>query len=97
MNPQQRKVLIRSIRDQIDTLRGRSADIELRLRQLETDYHTLFDDETPKRPQLMVCCSTVWSAPRKPCEAWGAPSSHACKKAPGHDGIHVCPCGSRHH
>lgn len=49
-----------------------------------------------KPSPLGLACPHTWEYNRKPCTAWGAPGVHGCKKEPGHEGIHVCPCGSRH-
>lgn len=51
---------------------------------------------TPHPHGLSMACPVVWDFKRRPCIAWGAPMSHGCQRAPDHEGIHVCPCGSRH-
>ena len=42
---------------------------------------------------LTIACPS-WKDSKKPCHAWGAPAIHGCKKNPGHEGRHVCPCGT---
>lgn len=43
---------------------------------------------------LRVVCSSTWPA-KTACRAWaGVPSSHGCRKHPGHDGLCQCLCGS---
>jgi len=44
---------------------------------------------------IELCCPKNWPAPSA-CRAYGAPGPHGCRLRPGHDGGHVCPCGSRH-
>jgi hypothetical protein len=43
---------------------------------------------------MQLACPVIWNYAKKPCIAWGAPSSHGCKHPPDHAGSHVCPCGS---
>lgn len=44
---------------------------------------------------LRLCCPEWWDA-RNHCHAWGPTTDgHGCRKEPGHDGAHVCPCGAR--
>lgn len=55
-----------------------------------------------ERPQyntagaLITACEVTWEAKRW-CSAWGTRAGfHGCKYKPGHEGIHRCPCGSKH-
>lgn len=53
--------------------------------------------ERPKVPPLNIerACPITWDAKRY-CRAWGAKGPHGCKYKPGHEGVHRCPCGSKH-